>query len=167
MVGMGLAMMFSLQYGVEGATWGGSAVCGVVVVTFCMWIIFDIQAMQIDLTADEYVERRRERERWEREREEMRERRRERERDCVLCGVCSCALCRVLVCCALCVVHCVLSGAPVLLNTLSPTPFVLSPPASPPPPLPQVCDGSGGYLPRRHARIPLALCMHGRLFWRR
>ena len=59
-LGMGLTMMFSLQFGVKGATWGGSAVCGVVVMTFCMWIIFDIQAMQIDLTADEYGERERE-----------------------------------------------------------------------------------------------------------
>ena len=46
-VGLGITMMLAVQYGVKNSHWGGSVMCGVVVLCFSFWIIFDVQAVQV------------------------------------------------------------------------------------------------------------------------
>ena len=52
---LGVSTMLACQYGVKDANWMGSAFSGLTTVFFTCWVIFDVQAMQIDLTADEYI----------------------------------------------------------------------------------------------------------------
>ena len=52
---IGVAATLSIQFGVQGAHWPGSIICGCVIIFFGFWILFDVQAVQIDLTADEYI----------------------------------------------------------------------------------------------------------------
>jgi hypothetical protein len=44
---LAISMMLAVQYGVKNSHWGGSVMCGVVVLCFSFWIIFDVQAVQV------------------------------------------------------------------------------------------------------------------------